>query len=251
MRIVVWNCNMALHKKLDALARIAPDVIVLPEAGEPSRLPERMVLAATRTYEWIGGISYKGLGVMAFAPFELEPACPPDRNLEWVLPLRVRGPVDFILLAVWALNHRASPQAKGPNRDRQVTDALEAYAHLFNEGPVVVAGDLNVNAIWDKPNGTRPFATKVNLLRQRGLVSAYHEVLGVLFGEESDPTIYWRDRKTDGPRYYIDYCFLPESWIPHTSVSVGSFDEWIALKYSDHVPMIVDVELPSRQLKQM
>ena len=24
MRIVVWNCNMALHKKLDAPARIAP-----------------------------------------------------------------------------------------------------------------------------------------------------------------------------------------------------------------------------------
>jgi hypothetical protein len=87
MRIVVWNCNMALHKKLDAPARIAPDVVVLPEAGEPSRLPERMVSAATRTYEWIGGISYKGFGVMAFAPFELEPACLPDRNLEWVLPL--------------------------------------------------------------------------------------------------------------------------------------------------------------------
>jgi hypothetical protein len=33
MRIVVWNCNMALHKKLDALARIAPDIVVLPETG--------------------------------------------------------------------------------------------------------------------------------------------------------------------------------------------------------------------------
>jgi exodeoxyribonuclease III len=245
MRIVVWNCNMALHKKLDALARIAPDVVVLPEARETSRLPKRMALAATRTYEWIGGISYKGLGVMAFAPFELEPACPPERNLEWVLPLRVRGPVNLTLLAVWAMNHRASPQAKGPNRDRQVAGALETYAHLFDEGPVVVAGDLNDSSIWDKPNGTRPFATKVDLLRERGLVSAYHEVLGVRFGEESDPTIYWRDRKADGPRYHIDYCFLPESWIPHTSVTVGSFDEWIAPKYSDHVPLIVDVELPS------
>ena len=70
---------------------------------------------------------------------------------------------------------------------------------LFDEGPVVVAGDLNDSAIWDKPNGARPFATKVDLLRQRGLVSAYHEVLDVRFGEESDPTIYWRDRKADGP----------------------------------------------------
>jgi exodeoxyribonuclease-3 len=245
MRIVVWNCYMALHKKLDALARIAPDVVVLPEAGESSMLPERTISSETRTYEWMGGIPYKGLGAMAFTPFKLEQACPPDRNLEWVLPLRVRGPVDFNLLAVWAMNHRASSQAAGPNRDHQVAGALEAYADLFDGGPVVLAGDLNDNAIWDKPNGARPFAKKVELLRQRGLVSAYHEVLGVEFGQEPDPTIYWRDRKVDGPRYHIDYCFLPESWIPYTSVTIGSFDEWIAPKYSDHVPLIIDVELPT------
>jgi len=245
MRIVVWNCCMALHKKLDALARIAPDVVVLPEAGAPSKVFDRIDRAATMTYEWIGSLPNKGLGVMSFAPFVLEPACPPDRALEWVLPLRVRGPVAFNLLAMWAMNHRASSAAKGPNRDRQLAGALETYAHLFDEDPVVLAGDLNDNSMWDKPNGARPFASKVEQLRERGLVSAYHEVREETFGEESEPTIYWRDRKLDGPRYHIDYCFVPANWIPFTSVTVGSFDEWVAPKFSDHVPLIVDVQLPS------
>ena len=60
-----------------------------------------------------------------------------------------------------------SVNAKGLNRDRQVAGALETYAHLFDEGPVVVAGDLNDSAIWDKPNGARPFAAKVQLLPWR------------------------------------------------------------------------------------
>lgn len=235
---------MALHRKLDALARLAPDVAVLPEAGDTSRVPETLSFATARTYEWMGDISYKGLGAMAFAPFHLELACPPDRNLEWVLPLCVQGPVNFTLLAVWAMNHRASSRANGPNRERQITGALESYGHFLDDGPVVVAGDLNDSALWDKPNGSRPFAEKVEILRQRGLVSAYHEAKGLKFGEESDPTIYWRDRKADGPQYHIDYCFLPKSWIPHTSVMVGNFDDWVAPKYSDHVPLIVDVTFP-------
>lgn len=244
MRIVVWNCNMALHRKMDALARLAPDIAVLPEVAEPSKVPIRPAETVQHSYQWIGANPSKGLGTLVFAPFELEPACPPDRNLEWVLPLRVRGPVDFNLLAIWAMNHRASPLAMGPNRDFQIQGALETYADLFDEGRVVLAGDLNDNVTWDKPRGARPFATKVDLLRRRGLVSAYHEVLGVEFGQEPDPTIYWRDRKVDGPRYHIDFCFLPESWIPFTSVTVGNFDEWVAPKYSDHVPLIIDVKFP-------
>jgi exodeoxyribonuclease-3 len=235
---------MALHKKLDALARIRPDVAILPEAGQPSKVFGRNESTMSRTYAWIGGLPTKGLGVMSFAPFELESPCPPDQGLQWVLPLRVRGPVEFNLIATWAMNHRATSEAKGPNRDRQLAGALESYAQLFDEGQVVVAGDLNDNATWDKPNGARPFASKVELLRQRGLVSAYHEVRDEPFGGESEHTIYWRDRKLDGPRYHIDYCFLPVSWIPYARVTVGSFEEWVAPKYSDHVPLIVDVELP-------
>jgi hypothetical protein len=54
---------MALHRKLDALMRIAPDVVVLPEAGEPSNVLPQVLISANRTYEWIGNNAHKGLGV--------------------------------------------------------------------------------------------------------------------------------------------------------------------------------------------
>ena len=38
MRLVVWNCAMALHRKIDALMALRPDLAVIPEAAEPGRL---------------------------------------------------------------------------------------------------------------------------------------------------------------------------------------------------------------------
>jgi exodeoxyribonuclease-3 len=244
MRFVIWNCGGAFHKKLDVLTQLAPDIAIVPEACESSRLPDSFASSGTRTYEWIGNLPYKGLGVIAFAPFELELACPPENNLEWVIPLRVRGPVNFNLIAVWAMNHRASAKARGPNRNGPIKGALNTYSHLFEEGPVVVAGDFNDSAIWDKPNGARPFGTNVELLKQLGLVSGYHQIRDESFGSESEPTIYWRDRTIDGPQYHIDYCFVPEGWIPNATVKIESFDKWVAPKHSDHVPLVIDFADP-------
>ena len=58
---------------------------------------------------------------------------------------------------------------------------------------------------------------KVEILRKMDLVSVYHERTGERQGEETIPTIYWRDRKCDGPTYYIGYIFLPRSWLPAVS----------------------------------
>ena len=51
---------------------------------------------------------------------------------------------------------------------------------------------------------------------------------GVDQGKEPEPTIYWRNRKIDGPRYHIDYCFVPDYWIDESlAVDVGRFKEWV------------------------
>ncbi len=54
MRLVAWNCAMALHRKFEALLRLRPDVAVIAECAEPGRLAER--LAAPR------GLQRPGLG---------------------------------------------------------------------------------------------------------------------------------------------------------------------------------------------
>jgi len=90
----------------------------------------------------------------------------------------------------------------------------------------------NFRERWRTLDSFRP--TNMDVERRPWTLWRDSQVLGVRFGEESDPTIYWRDRKADRPRYHIDYCFLPESWIPYTSVTVGSFDEWMGLIYLVH-----------------
>jgi exodeoxyribonuclease III len=106
---------------------------------------------------------------------------------------------------------------------------------------IVVAGDFNNNVLWDRPRKRNNHAMTVEELGALDLKSAYHETRGIAQGNEPDPTIYWRDRRLNGPRYHIDYCFVPKRWINATSVVLGRFDAWIANRLSDHVPLIVDV----------
>ena len=43
--------------------------------------------------------------------------------------------------------------------------------------------------------------------------------------------------------YHIDYCFIPDSWVPSIlSVEVGAYKLWITA--SDHCPQVVDIALP-------
>ena len=67
MRLVAWNCNMALHRKLAALLTLRPDVAVLSECASPERLAERLGAGALGCEPvWIGANRDKGLAVLAF-----------------------------------------------------------------------------------------------------------------------------------------------------------------------------------------
>src|SRR5258708_887149 len=94
----------------------------------------------------------------------------------------------------------------------------------------------------DKPEKLNNHGTNVDALTAFGLRSAYHHSRGVSQGSEQEPTIYWRNRKIDGPRYHIDYCFIPDRWIDERlTVEVGHFQDWVGIGLSDHVPLIVDI----------
>ena len=64
MRLVAWNCNMALHRKLDALRRLEPDIAVISECASPERLQALGVLDGISDDPiWIGDNPTKGLAV--------------------------------------------------------------------------------------------------------------------------------------------------------------------------------------------
>ena len=122
-----------------------------------------------------------------------------------------------------------------------ILKALRHYRDFLTSAPSVIAGDFNNHPLWDKPGKVNNHANIVNAMTELGLVSAYHAFHKIESGKEAEATLYWRDRKKDGPKYHIDYCFIPESWIGRLrQASIGSFDQWI--KLSDHMPLIVDLE---------
>jgi exonuclease III len=42
--------------------------------------------------------------------------------------------------------------------------------------------------------------------------------------------------------YHLDYLFLPQAWLSRLkTLQVGAADAWLA--YSDHVPVVADVQL--------
>jgi exodeoxyribonuclease-3 len=241
MRVVSWNCSMALHRKFDALRRLQPDIAILCECAEPQRLS---ALGASMGLEaepvWIGDNGNKGLGVFAFNGFAVRLAEPFYRGLRYVAPIQISGPVDCNLLAVWAQNASA-----GVNRKHQLGPlrrALTKYRDFLAQQPSIVAGDFNNNVLWHRPGWRINHVNAVATLKEFGLVSVYHELKGEPQGSETVPTIYWRDRKKDGPTYHIDYVFIPGQWLGCVrEFAIGTYEEWCGSGLSDHVPIVVDV----------
>ena len=243
MRLVAWNCNMALHRKFDALLALRPDVAVISECAEPSilatRSPVEWIEAAP---VWIGRSATKGLGVFAFNGYRLQLAETYSPRHRFIAPVHVSGPVTFNLLAVWAQN--ASGGITRKHQPGPLRLALTRYRDFLTGRPAVVAGDWNSNTIWDKPGWRVNHMHKIRVLDDMGLASAYHAVTGERQGEETIPTHYWRDRREDGPTYHIDYMHLPHAWIDRiTHFDVGGFADWCGNGLSDHVPLVVDVDV--------
>ncbi|MDA1311104.1 MAG: hypothetical protein O2985_16060, partial [Proteobacteria bacterium] len=90
MRLVAWNCAMALHRKLDALLELRPDVAVLSEVAEPERLIAKTPALAEASLVWIGGKPNKGLLIAGFGGVTVEMSRQRyDSRLHWVAPVTV------------------------------------------------------------------------------------------------------------------------------------------------------------------
>lgn len=234
---------MALHRKFDAMLRLQPDIAVICECAEPKRLQALAGSLDFRTQSvWIGDNLNKGLAVFAFNGFAVELSQPFYPTLRHVAPVRVTGPLDCNVLAVWAQNGSGGVSRKhqlGPLRR-----ALTKYRDFLAERFSIVAGDFNNNVYWHRPGWRINHANAVATLETLGFASAYHAVRGEPQGEETVPTLYWRDRKKDGPTYHIDYVFLPSQWFGRVrELTVGTFEDWCGSGLSDHVPILIDIDL--------
>ncbi len=241
MRIATWNCNMAFRRKFPALLALEPDLAVIPEC-EAAEFFAAEATFKPRSAIWVGDNPRKGLGVFTFGAFRARRDRCYRPDIPYVLPLRIGGPVELRLLAVWACHHKPNSYE---NRIGPLRRALRDYGDFCAAAPVIVAGDFNNNVYWDRPSHPNNHAAAVADLHRLGLASAYHVARGVAQGAEPEPTLYWRDRRRDGPVYHIDYCFVPRRWAARLArVVVGGFDEWVGAGLSDHVPLLVELAHP-------
>ncbi|MGH7732629.1 MAG: hypothetical protein ACREOE_02735 [Gemmatimonadales bacterium] len=150
----------------------------------------------------------------------------------------MRGPLSFLLIAVWAKNEGKDRYVRGV-----VRGIRQLRRHIRRE-PTVVLGDLNSNAIWDDehPPGWN-HSGLVELLGGLGLTSAYHHWHREAHGAERRPT-FFEYRHAHRP-YHLDYCFLPHPWLAHLKrLHLGPFARWT--QWSDHLPLICDLALPTQ-----
>jgi len=228
MRILTWNCNRGpIETKLTFAGKLSPTLSVIQECPRPKHDDPTLL--------WFGDNLKQGIAVVASPGYRLTPL-PPKEVPRFVVPVQVTGPVSFLLLAVWAktdLNYRYV---------KAVIRGVECYSDLIAAQATVIVGDFNSNKIWDyKRPAHLSHSGLVRSLASLGLVSAYHRFFGEDQGAESRPTLYLL-KKRERP-YHIDYCFIPESWVPNlTSVAVGAYETWITA--SDHCPLVVDIALP-------
>ncbi len=221
---------MGFDKKADALLSLNPDIAVVPECSERST-----VAFQQRGYEalWFGSNPNRGLGVFCRMGWSIRALQQPQQK--WIVPIEVNAPTPFTLLAVWACR---SGDKDADRYIRQVYLALISHPEWFNGIPVILAGDLNSNKIWDAKREVGNHSHVVKLLAERGLVSGYHELSGEAQGAETCKTFYLY-RHAHRP-YHIDYVFIPIEWaLRLKTVDVGVYERWS--KLSDHCPVTVDL----------
>ena len=212
MRLVAWNCNMALHRKMDALLALKPDVAVISECANPQVLGDKTDLSMlTGDPVWMGSNKHKGLGVFGFNGWEPNLAPEFDPALRYLLPVQITGSHPFNVLTVWAMN--ANDGLTRKDQPGPVRIGMNTYRDLLSNKDCVTAGDFNNNVYWDRPGWPINWADAVEMYADYGLTSVYHEQMAEAQGEESIPTHYWRDRIKDGPTYHLDYIFMPRPWL--------------------------------------
>jgi len=229
---------MGFHRKHSSVAALDSDVLVISECASRDRLDLKGLMLSPDSYVWVGDNKDKGLAVVVKPPYKVRPLFEPKAALPiWAMPVRITTPLGqkVDLIAVWSFWYRDKRNETG----NPIVVALERFAKDLNMGNLIVAGDFNNSVIWDRGKKSSNHRLTSEALAASGLVSVYHSLGAHEYGSEPHPTIYWRDRKIDGPRYHIDYVYAPKRWLDKdVTVQVGEFSPWVQL--SDHVPLTVN-----------
>jgi len=226
MRLITWNARKGkFANKAPLLEPLNADIAVIPEIAAPNEQSDQLL--------WFGDHPNRGVAVVAAGSYKLQRMPELPNVPKFVVPVRVIGPMTFVLFAIWTLEKQQMRYI------RAVATAIKMYEGFFSDSPVVMLGDFNSNSIWDKDHPKLlSHSAVVAQLQCLGLVSAYHHHHGIEHGCELEHTFYLYGHQDK--HYHIDYCFLPISWAHSIdAVDIGTFAEW--QPHSDHRPLVISI----------
>jgi exodeoxyribonuclease III len=227
---------MAFRKKAGYILKHQPDILIIPECEHPDKLKfDRGTIIPTDIF-WYGTNLNKGLGVFSYSNFKFTLLDIHNSDFKNILPLSVKGEIDFTLFAIWANN----PHDEDGSYITQVWKAIDYYDHFLSDNRTILVGDFNSNTIWDKNYREGNHSAVVKKLEDKKIFSTYHKFYGHEQGKEEHPTLFMY-RHQDKP-YHIDYCFASIDFIEKlTNVEVGLYDDWTHC--SDHKPLFVTFDI--------
>lgn len=241
MKIITWNCNGALRKKLDFIDSFDADVLVIQECENPVE-SSKDYLSWAGKYLWKGTNKNKGIGIFAKngvklealnweAIYEIHTVSWKSCDLELFLPCLINGKIP--LLGVWT----KSPNGSIFDYIGQFWIYLQMFKSEMAHDEQIICGDFNSNSMWDKKDRWWNHSNVIKELEDLGLHSLYHYHKNEEQGKESQETFFLQKNKNKN--YHIDYVFLKNKILGNSKIEVLEPDMWLA--YSDHAPILFEV----------
>ena len=251
MKIVTWNCNGALRKKLSEADSLHADVLIIQECEDPAR-SEKAYQEWAGNYLWVGTNKNKGLGVFPKSnntvdlldwtgTFQIQGLQSSSSSTSWAtgelqlfLPFSLNG--KYTVLSCWTKGDET--QIFGYMG--QFWKYLQIHRKDLSQENTIVLGDFNSSAKWDKNDRWWSHTDTISELASINIESLYHYQTGELQGEETEPTFYLH-RKESKP-HHIDYVFMSSELLSISRLELGKVSSWLCV--SDHMPLYVELKEP-------